>query len=166
MRPPDFFASSRRFHRPSSILFPPVCCFPRRTPARPSDSASFPPAAGPGTFRSALPPPKSSHNAPQRPAPPLFPARSRPRPRNLPLRPSPAEKFPQRTAAPRSAPLFPPAAGTFRSALSPPKSPRNAPPHPAPPARKNLFAADSVRRRAPRSSGTVFEPPASTANKP
>lgn len=40
MRPPDFFASSRRFHRPSSILFPPVCCFPRRSaPLRPSFSA-------------------------------------------------------------------------------------------------------------------------------
>lgn len=41
MRPPDFFASSRRFHPHLPSFFPPVCCFPRRTPARPSDSASF-----------------------------------------------------------------------------------------------------------------------------
>ena len=103
MRPPDFFASSRRFHPHLPSFFP---------------------------ARLLLSPPHTG--TPLRFS--LFPARSRPRPRNLPLRPSPAEKFPQRTAAPRSAPLFPPAAGTFRSALSPPKSPRNAPPHPAPPA--------------------------------
>lgn len=106
MRPPDFFASSRRFHRPSSILFPPVCCFPRRTPARPSDSASFPPAAGPGTFRSALPPQKSSRSAPLRPS---FSARTRQRP----LRSFPAEKSPQRTAAPRTAGTKKPLCGRF-----------------------------------------------------
>ena len=43
----------------------------------------------------------------------LFPARSRPRPRNLPLRPSPAEKSPQRTAAPRTAGTKKPFCGRF-----------------------------------------------------
>ena len=56
----------------------------------------------------------------------LFPARSRPRPRNLPLRPSfsartrqrplrsfPAEKSPQRTAAPRTAGTKKPLCGRF-----------------------------------------------------
>lgn len=69
MRPPDFFASSRRFHRPSSILFPPVCCFPRRTPARPSDSASFPPAAGPDPRNLPLRP-SPAEKFPQRTAAP------------------------------------------------------------------------------------------------
>lgn len=56
MRPPVFFVSRRRFHRPSSILFS-------------SRAPLFPPALAPGPFRSAVrpfPPEKS----PQRTAAP------------------------------------------------------------------------------------------------
>lgn len=82
MRPPDFFASSRRFHPHLPSFFP---------------------------ARLLLSPPHTG--TPLRFS--LFPARSRPRPRNLPLRPSPAEKSPQRTAAPRTAGTKKPLCGRF-----------------------------------------------------